>query len=647
VYTCNFYAYTVDVKPPPPPPLPRDYVCRKEKLDEMVKKLCQSPNSNGTTLTVTGAPGFGKTSIVTALCHHPVIKEQFTDGCAFIELGPQAIDPNMILKGWYNVLADKQCEVNVAEQKVNQLTNWLFKNLLVVIDDVWHVEDAEPIVRAFSSCKIVLTTRMNDIEDAIPSKHIINVGPMKQSEALSLLIDDIIDISQLSREDVSLLNKLAKDVHLWPLLLSLLKGQLRHNLRNYNYHESIQHVQTDLRIRGLTAFDGNNISVSHNIAKSRKYAVNICMKATLNLLDKERSNKLKTLILWTGIGTSLPRVVLHTLWKVADPEARTVVKDLRMYGLLKYTDNIIPPHGYVQKCVEVHAVISHYIIQNMEGMEVYNLSPIMGLNTYQAVELELTESFYKLCNIRWSYSAPPKELLKDRASELESCYLPIDFKMINMQAINLPHFAALTLQIIEMAILSSEDSSLARLFPSLFENIESLISECHFILRDAHNISRKISQKIQKSLQEKNYDHIIMVVEDFCRNFPLHLLAQKAVTLLQSVIPHCSGKLEFLVRGQCEMLIMMTPPYSNLTLQTLSRIALFIRELKHINHALKNGSTDMQRICQYYCSGECNEDRFSLEPVRYVIQQEVAPIYVHYSILLKQHGMQPQDCASM
>ena len=92
---------------------------------------------------------------------------------------------------------------------------------------------------------------------------------------------------------------------------------------------------------------------------------------------------------------------------------------------------------------------------------------------------------------------------------------------------------------------------------------------------------------------------------------------------------------------------MMTPPYSNFTLQTLSRITLFIRELKHINHALENESTDMQRICQYYRSGECNEDRFSLEPVRYVIQQEAAPMYVHYSTLLKQRGMQPQNCASM
>jgi len=91
-------------------------VCRQHLLDNIIFKLCQStadPNKYGTSLTLTGAGGFGKTSIVTALCHHPVIKEQFKDGVVFIELGPQATDPRMKLKGIYMLLTDKQCDINV------------------------------------------------------------------------------------------------------------------------------------------------------------------------------------------------------------------------------------------------------------------------------------------------------------------------------------------------------------------------------------------------------------------------------------------------------------------------------------------------------------------------------------------------------
>ena len=93
---------------------------------------------------------------------------------------------------------------------------------------------------------------------------------MEQNEAFLLLTSEVIDTSQLSQEDVSLLDELAQDVHLWPLLLSLVRGQMCHNLRHHKscYHEAIKIVQACLHDKGLTAFDKNNIE------RSRKYAVN-------------------------------------------------------------------------------------------------------------------------------------------------------------------------------------------------------------------------------------------------------------------------------------------------------------------------------------------------------------------------------------
>ena len=132
-------------------------MCRQHIVDEMVSKLCQStvdPDSYGTSLTVTGAGGYGKTSLVTALCHHPVIKDKFRDGVVFIELGPLATDPSMKLSQLYHLLTSqylKQGDINHAEQEINQLTGLYCRNLLVIIDDVWHVEDAEPIVKAFGT----------------------------------------------------------------------------------------------------------------------------------------------------------------------------------------------------------------------------------------------------------------------------------------------------------------------------------------------------------------------------------------------------------------------------------------------------------------------------------------------------------------
>ena len=91
----------------------------------------------------------------------------------FVELGPQHSDPSVKLSQLlYHLLTGKYLntgDTNYAEQEIDQLITNHYQNLLVIIDDVWHIEDAEPIVRAFSHCKTVLTTRMNDVEQYIPT----------------------------------------------------------------------------------------------------------------------------------------------------------------------------------------------------------------------------------------------------------------------------------------------------------------------------------------------------------------------------------------------------------------------------------------------------------------------------------------------
>ena len=297
-YIVAILLHIIGLKYQRPPPLPSNHVNRQILLDEVATKLLQAtndPNKYETTLTITGAGGFGKTTTVISLCYNANVKAQFTDGFVFIELGPQATDPSIKLSQLYHLLTGeylKQCDINHAEQEINQLTSDHYRNLLVIIDDVWHVEDAEPLVKAFSNCKTILTTRMNDIEQYIPSKQSVTIGPMMEDEAISLLTSGVIDSSQLSQEDVSLLNEISQDVHLWPLLLSLIRGQLSHNLKQHHlfYHKAIQNVQAKRHHKGLTAFDKNNIET---VKKGRKLAVKACIDITLELLTRSSTDKIK------------------------------------------------------------------------------------------------------------------------------------------------------------------------------------------------------------------------------------------------------------------------------------------------------------------------------------------------------------------
>ena len=581
-------------------------------------------------LTITGAGGFGKTNIVISLCYNPAINKRFADGFVFIELGPQAMDPSIKLSQLYRLLTGeylKQCDINHAEQEIKQLTSIYYHNLLDIIDDVWHVEDVEPLVKAFSNCKTILTTRMNDIEQYIPSKQTIIIGPMTQKEAFSLLTSGVIDGSQLSQEDVSLLDELAQDVHLWPLLLSLIRGQLSHNLKQHHlsYHKAIQSVQNKLYHKGLTAFDKNNIET---IKRSRKIAVKACIEMTLELLTKSLSDKIKMLILWTGIGTSLQTAVLNNLWNISKQEAKDTVDILWGYGLVQYTKTTVSPNVNTQHCVEVHAVISQYIIECMDSNEVSSLSQFSGKsNTVQSVFKGLTLTFQQSYGAHDPLSLTPRDYLKYKLSQIENSVLPAYLKTINMFVVTDPHDVTRLLQNMRHALMTSPYT--INVLSLLSEEIDLLITNCKQMLHDIHKVCRKLNQSVQKSLYEKNYDKLIQIIEEFIKNYPLCNVLQKAVTMVKKIIPNCDSKLLHFMIKTCENLQMMTPNYHNITTLVLLYVKYYIKLHKQITSSLLTGSPDIEVTYNNFMSGKFDED-YKLVRSNWLIKiQEVAPNFVY------------------
>ena len=605
-------------------------------MDEIAAKLLQAttdPNKYETTLTITGAGGFGKTTMVISLCYHPNINKHFTDGFVFIGLGPQATDPSIKLSQLYHLLTGEilnPCDINHVEQEIKQIICNYYRNLLVIIDDVWHVEDAEPLVKAFSYCKTILTTRMNDTEQYIPSKQSVIIGPMTQHEAITLLTSGVIDSSQLSQEDVSLLDELAQDVHLWPLLLSLIKGQLSHNLKQYHlsYHEAIQNVQARLIHKGLTAFDKNNIETMN---KARKFAVKACIEMTLQLLKKSLSDKIKTLILCTGIGTSLQIAVLPNLWKISKQEAEETVDALCAYGLVKFTDITMFPTNITQHCVEVHAVISQFIIECMDTNEAQTLSPFSEksgaiLSVAEGLRLTFQQSYG--VNDPWSLTVV--DYLKYKLNDIRYKMLPYCLKTINMTTVNDPHDIILTLQQIKDALMLTPYST--NLLSLIDEEINSLIGNCKQILKNTHRLCREFNQSAQKNLFEQKYDELIQTVEKFMKKFPLCSVAQNAVTMLNKIIPYCDGTLLEIVTWQYEYLQLKTCDYHSITTITLPHIKLCMKQDKQISSSLQNGSPDTELTYDYFKSGKFDKE-YDLVHINHTIKcLEVAPNRIQHKV---------------
>ena len=566
-------------------------------MDKIASKLLQAtndPNKYETTLTITGAGGFGKTTTVISLCYHHAIREQFTDGFLFIELGPQATDPSIKLRAIYNLLTDIQCDINVVEQKINQTTSDSYRNLLVIIDDVWHVEDAKPLVRAFSNCKIVLTTRMNNIEQYIPSKESVSIGSMNQNEAISLLTKGVIDSRELLQQHRRLLDELAQDFHFWPLLLSLVRGQLFHYVSKWklSFLEAIQNIKHKC-LQGITAFDKIK-------SRSREFAVEVCIEITLNLLTKPLSDHIKILILYTGIGTSLQRTVLHLLWNVSEREAQNIVDDLWGYGLIQFNDSTISFNSTQQSCVEVHSVISQYIIESMEYREAINLAPTLHASVMDSVNMGLELAFIQSCGLGDLSALTDRDYLKFKLCILENLWLPLNLKKLNSFIVYDPYFIIWGIEVVitHLFVETQNQTSpqINNLLELIGEKIHDLITDCKQILRDAHKLCRKLNQGVQKNLFKKDYDKVIQSVQDYINSYPLGTVTKKIITMVKKAIPYCHE-----VSQLCEIFWSYTPEYHRMTTITFPGIKFYMNLHKEGHIILLSGSDDdIKKTCDFY-----------------------------------------------
>ena len=271
-----------------PPSCPTNYIPRVEVLQQISSAVLNSDITPtiGTTVTIRGIGGIGKSTIAKALCHESLIKEHFTDGFLWISLTPPLPSLTTVLSEIYQRLTDKSTPMNVSilKNKIKSLITAHPCKLLVILDDVWEADDAVIFADIFSSCKIVMTTRKMDINSSLCPKKCFDITPMLIDEAVKLLTFQIVKVETLHPTDVDKIKDLAKDLHCWPLLLNLVHGQLYVHCIEWNEspQDAILNAQQKLHKHGLTAFDPD-----HQASISRENAVKASITASLELLSKE------------------------------------------------------------------------------------------------------------------------------------------------------------------------------------------------------------------------------------------------------------------------------------------------------------------------------------------------------------------------
>ena len=588
----------------------------------MVKICCK--NCHGNILLITGAGGFGKTTLTIALCYHELIKDKFSNHILFISLGPQADSPTAILKKLYFCLTGNSIENFTDGDLKMRLDNIIEKcshDILVVIDDVWNYDDAELLINTFNRCHIVLTSRIT-LPQLDNSAKIVNIEEMNLDEAIALLSYKLPGFESSIKDYKIALEDLAEDAMSWPLLLFLIRGQLQYYLQCYGMdcHNAINSVKYHLNCKGLTAFD-------KLCQASRSHSAKICIETTLELLSNEHLKMLKSLILYTGIGGIFPNLALHSLWNIPKDRAKNICDTLCEYGLLSRGCVILPAFRqnsrYHQDYVVTHVVISKYIVDSIMTDEVQDLSPhISSVEINHPILKELTYLFKIHYGAEDLSSLTPKEYLEYTLHLIEHVIIPYYLKMITMHALHDPHLMLLMLQKLQTIICSPETDIIFK----FSEKILKLISKCHMLLRNSYNSNRVLNKKVEQHLIKNQYTVLIQTLVDYHKLASIGSVASECIELIKEIIPHAKSQLKEKLVSLNESLLLKTPKYHSVNMEKLPLIKRYISLHQEVDEVFKMGGDKIHKLYKALAY----EDKINQE-FQFIIQnyqrilQEVAP----------------------
>ncbi|MBD2208271.1 hypothetical protein H6G27_00095 [Nostoc linckia FACHB-104] len=176
---------------------------------------------------VQGMGGIGKTVLATALARDEEVRKAFPDGVLWVTFGqtPQILTWQSYLA---SALGDKQAaftEVGLAKARLREL--FAQKACLLILDDIWRLDDATAFDVLGESCQMLITTRDAAIVTGLGGEE-YQLAVLGKQQALELLADwaNQPEILQPSpHNDVTL--QVARECGYLPLALAMVGAMMR------------------------------------------------------------------------------------------------------------------------------------------------------------------------------------------------------------------------------------------------------------------------------------------------------------------------------------------------------------------------------------------------------------------------------------
>ena len=202
-----------------------DLLGRDQLREQLRAYLCVE--SEAGLLALYGLPGVGKTTLAVALTHDHAIQQHFHDGILWAALGPQ---PDMLglLSHWGTLLGVPESE----RQKLRSADDWIrriraaigTRQMLLVIDDAWDIEQALHFKVGGPNCAYLVTTRFPSLALQLAGSGATQVKELNDHDGLQLLARLV---PQAVTDEPKNAQKLVQSVGGLPLALTLIGNYLR------------------------------------------------------------------------------------------------------------------------------------------------------------------------------------------------------------------------------------------------------------------------------------------------------------------------------------------------------------------------------------------------------------------------------------
>jgi hypothetical protein len=299
------------------PPLPQFFVERPEHLDKVKALMLPESQTPGTLVVsaIYGLGGIGKSVLASALAHHPEIQNRYCDGILWATLG-QNPDLLPLLSDWIQALGDYNTKPTSLDSASSHLRTLLYdKRVLLVVDDVWNPNHADPFRVGGDNCCVLVTTRSAQLANV--TRYDLDV--MTESQSVQMLANAI--HHPLSVEERHAAETLAKEVGYLPLALELTAAQVEEGVP---WSQLLQDLRSE--VADLTALDRVDADELDDDAKRRKHSLVACFNLSVKLLTKDQL----ALFAWLGVlpeDVSVTPGMVATLWNLPERQAaRTLLK---------------------------------------------------------------------------------------------------------------------------------------------------------------------------------------------------------------------------------------------------------------------------------------------------------------------------------